>query len=174
MDCPSCNRPIKPSDGTDGSLSFSCGHCGWGQDRVAQAGDDTPAELEPVNWGRLGLYWFGALIIVIGPFIGLHVALSMGLTQMPALEEHIAMDRVYALLNVHYWWVMAVYVFLAALITPSVDRDNLGIGGTWIDNPFSYEDDFNRAMMTLAIVLLPGKVVWIALRNTFYVLTARR
>ena len=169
MDCPSCNRPISPVEKPDGSLAFACGHCGWGQERLADTGDSAPAELEPVNWGKLGAYWAGALIIVLGPWVALRVGLPLGLEQAPGLEEHIAMDRVYAFINLHYWWIMALYVFVASLITPRVDRDNLGVGGTWIDNPFSFDDDYNRAMLKLSIVLMPGKVVWIAIRNTFYV-----
>lgn len=152
-------------------MSFSCGHCGWGRDRATSSGGVVSFESEPVDWGKLVLYWIGAVIVVFGPFIALHIAIPAGLAQTPGLEQHIAMDRVYDLVNIHYWWVMALYVTIAALLNPPMNRDNMGIGGTWIDNPFSFDDDYNRTMFTLGLVLLPGKVVWIAIRNTYYVVT---
>ena len=173
MDYPNCNQSINPTEKPDGSLAFACGHCGWGQDRLVDSGDDAPAELEPVNWGKLAAYWTGALIVVFGPYIALRIGVPLAIAQAPGLEDHIAMDRVMTMINMHYWWIMALYVTIAALITPSVDRDNMGLGGTWIDNPFSFDDDYNRAMFKLAIFLLPGKVVWIAIRNTYYVLTMK-
>ncbi|MFN7144045.1 MAG: hypothetical protein ACK4YP_09730 [Myxococcota bacterium] len=62
-------------------------------------------------------------------------------------------------------WV--AYVVMANLLTPSVDTNDLGWGGGLWDNPFSYSDDRNRFLYTLALVLWPGKLVWWTLRLTW-------
>ena len=50
--------------------------------------------------------------------------------------------------------------------TPSYDPNNMGLWGTYIDNPFSWEDDWNRGMQTLAVILLPGKAAGAAVGAT--------
>jgi hypothetical protein len=67
----------------------------------------------------------------------------------------------------HYWWVLIVYLLAAGIITPRYDREEMGLFGTFVDNPFSYQDDYNRAMFGVMVVLTPGKIVWLTLHTTF-------
>jgi len=69
-----------------------------------------------------------------------------------------------------YWALMVTYLMAAYVINVTPDTSNLGWGGTMIDNPFSYEDDRNRAMLKLALFLWPGKVVWWTLGRTWQAL----
>lgn len=65
-----------------------------------------------------------------------------------------------------YWMCMVIYLMASYCIEVSPDTSNMGLGGTMIDNPFSYEDDHNRAMMKIALFVWPGKVVWWTLGRT--------
>lgn len=92
--------------------------------------------------------------------------LALGLTFSLAilLGPHVAMlvylpDVSFGILFT-YWALMVTYLMAAYVINVTPDTSNLGIGGTRIDNPFSFEDDQNRAMLKLALFLWPGKVVW--------------
>ncbi|MEM1209787.1 MAG: hypothetical protein AAGI54_11020 [Planctomycetota bacterium] len=64
-----------------------------------------------------------------------------------------------------YWLCMATYLAASYLVNVSPDTSNLGLGGTLLNNPFSYEDDHNRAMLKIALFLWPGKLVlWTGVR----------
>jgi hypothetical protein len=39
-----------------------------------------------------------------------------------------------------------------------------------IDNPFSFEDDHNRAMLKIALFVWPGRVVWWTLGRTWRII----
>lgn len=59
-----------------------------------------------------------------------------------------------------YWVIGGLYLIAAYTFSPQPFSNNYGLFGTFVDNPFSFEDDLNRTLLTLAIVLLPGKAVW--------------
>ena len=113
--------------------------------------------------------WILSAIVIVGPY----AALKWGLPW--AVENHLdvgfdteqPVQRLVALVDYNYWWVCLVYIILAGLITPSYDRENMGLFGTFVDNPFSYEDDVNRTMFAVMILLAPGKVVWVTAHTTF-------
>ncbi|MBX2850482.1 MAG: hypothetical protein KTR15_01905 [Phycisphaeraceae bacterium] len=69
-----------------------------------------------------------------------------------------------------YWMCMATYLMAAYVIDVSPDTSNLGLGGTMINNPFSFEDDHNRAMLKIALFVWPGKVIWWTLGRTWRVI----
>lgn len=119
---------------------------------------------------KMLLYWALSIAVVIGPYFAI-------LYGVPALFEEAlgnlgstgegAVERLRLGLNTHYWWVMLVYLIAAGLITPRWDPDNLGLfGSPWIDNPFSFEDDYNRTMRNVALFLFPGKLVWFTVECT--------
>lgn len=62
---------------------------------------------------------------------------------------------------------LGLYVLIANLYTPAVDQDNMGIGRTFINNPFTLEDNHNRRQLHLAFWLFPGKMVWWTLKLTW-------
>jgi hypothetical protein len=66
-----------------------------------------------------------------------------------------------------YWLCMAAYLLSALAFNPSPDMTELGLGGTLINNPFSFEDDANRALLKWALFLWPGKLVWWTLLRTW-------
>jgi len=100
----------------------------------------------------LALGWVFSLALLIGPYIALttYGAPPWG---------------VYT-----YWLLMLTYLMAAYVIDASPDTSNLGIGGTMINNPFSYEDDYNRAALKVALFLWPGKVVWWTLGRSWRVI----
>lgn len=169
MECPACGRPVQQHKLPDGSIDFSCGSCGWGQGPPPPEWQDEPAR---PSLGRLGLYWVLAVLVVLGPYLALRIGVPMLLdTGVQAFAE--ASDRFVGALNVHYWWVAAAYVFLSAAFSPTYDHDKLGWFGGYIDNPFSWQDDWERQKRTWAAILLPGKVVVAAITLTWKTATSR-
>lgn len=163
MECPNCNAPVTQREAEDGSLTIFCSDCGWGTD--ADAGEPEPAAQRPAV-RNVALLWILAIAIFVGPYIALRLGIPHMLDIGPEVFDDAA-GRLIANLNVHYWWVMAAYVFLAAVFTPTYDRDKVGLFGGFVDNPFSFEDDYHRHMRALAFFLLPGKVVAAALISTW-------
>lgn len=52
-----------------------------------------------------------------------------------------------------------VYLLLGYFLHPKPDTSNLGWLGGMMDHPFRYSDDINRFLLTLMILLLPGRFV---------------
>jgi amino acid transporter len=52
----------------------------------------------------------------------------------------------------------ALYVLISHSVTATPDHTNMGWLGV-IDNPFRISDDFNRWLLFIQIILLPGKLV---------------
>lgn len=97
----------------------------------------------------LGLIF--SLAFVLGPFITLMVL-------VPDVQPWIIIT---------YWLFMVIYLLSALTINVNPDTSNLGIGSTMINNPFSFEDDHNRAMLKIALFLWPGKLVCWTLARTY-------
>jgi hypothetical protein len=54
---------------------------------------------------------------------------------------------------------LALYIVLSHFINAAPDTRNLGWLGGVVDNPFRISDDFNRWLLFVQIILLPGKLV---------------
>lgn len=121
--------------------------------------------------GKLLFGWVLSAVIVVGPYLALRYGVPWLIeTQFDigaGLDTEEAGYRFAMLVHRHYWWVFIVYMLIAGLVTPSYDREEMGLFGTFVDNPLSYQDDFNRTMFTLMLLLAPGKVVWVTLHTTF-------
>ena len=52
-----------------------------------------------------------------------------------------------------------LYLMLGYFVHPKPDPSNLGWLGGLMDHPFRYSDDINRFLLSLMIVLLPGRFV---------------
>jgi hypothetical protein len=173
MDCPQCNNDIEPSQQKDGSSDFVCPECGWGEDLVEQVFGNTAAALEPVKWGQFIGYWILSVLVIFGPYY----FLVYGLPRIQEFEPMLNFDfqaGYISYINANYRWWMLVYLVVAFVLTPRVDTDDLGWGGGLVDNPFSYSDDLNRAKLVLVIILMPGKIVFLSVRNTILILLSRR
>lgn len=158
MDCPACNFPIREQKLPDGSVDFSCPKCGWGKGGAAYSRHDEPAR---PSAGRVAIFILAALLVVFGPYLALRIGIPILFdTGSQAFAE--ASDRLIAALNFHYWWIMALYIMLSALISPSYDRENLGWLGGFVDNPFSWQDDWERQKRAWAFFFAPGKAVVVA------------
>lgn len=55
--------------------------------------------------------------------------------------------------------VALVYLVAGYALRPEPDMSNVGWCGGLIDNPFRWSDDWNRNLLFLAVVLLPGRFV---------------
>ncbi len=55
--------------------------------------------------------------------------------------------------------ITLIYVAISYFLDPQPDTDNLGWCGGLVDHPWRYSDDLNRWLMTLKIVLAPGRFV---------------
>ena len=51
------------------------------------------------------------------------------------------------------------YLVLGYFVHPKADMSNVGWAGGLMDNPFRYSDDLNRLLLTVMIVLLPGRFI---------------
>lgn len=163
MDCPMCGASATQEEQGD-ALKVYCARCGWGTGEAVDAVPDAP--VAATAWWWLLLLWVAAVAVVVGPYFALRYGLpelfDIGL---PGGDE--AHARYLDALNSWYAFVMATYLASAGLFTPTYDPDNVGWFGGMIDNPFSFQDDFERMKRTLLIVLLPGKVFWVALKLTW-------
>jgi len=163
MECPVCNCPVRQEE-QGGALRVWCSSCGWGTE-TAQV-DEVSLPVEKASVGQLMLWWAGALLVVVGPYFALRYGLpSLFDIGLSGAEE--AYARYLAVLNSWYALVMALYLGAAGALTPTYDPNNVGWFGGMIDNPFSFQDDFERVKRTLVLVLLPGKVFWVAVKLTW-------
>lgn len=60
-----------------------------------------------------------------------------------------------------------LYLILAFRIQFRIPQNNIGWFGTPIDNPFRISDDYNRVLLLLQVILLPGKLISTSLFNLF-------
>ena len=153
MECPQCNARVREMSAPDGGRLFYCGVCGWGQQATHAS---QPSEPVGTPWGWLILGWLWTLTLVLGPYAFLLVWLPQQTGDPVAVWIHMT-----------YWMVMAIYLMAAATVDPSFDRSNMGWAGGMIDNPFSFEDDMNRAGLFWALALLPGKAACWTIAQTF-------
>lgn len=66
-----------------------------------------------------------------------------------------------------YWLGMMTYVMAAATTTPDWDDSDVGVGFYLVHDDGHYSDDGTRGNFLLAFLLLPGKVVWYAISETW-------
>ena len=53
------------------------------------------------------------------------------------------------------------YLLVASAVTIKPDMSNLGLFGGVMDNPLTISDDVNRFMLTVQMLLMPGRLaVW--------------
>ena len=164
MECPVCNQPVQQNESPDGELRLWCAACGWGAGDVGDA-DEVPGE--PTALWKLLLLWVAAAIVVVGPYFALRYGLpSLFDIGLRGADE--AYAKYLAALNGWYGIIMAFYLAAAGLFTPTYDPNNVGWFGGMVDNPFSYQDDFERTKRTVLFLLLPGKLFWAAVKLTWY------
>jgi hypothetical protein len=173
MDCPRCNRPTTVIDKkADGTQAVVCPQCGWGRERAEETTTHARRRLRDVRageWLRLGLVWVFALGLVFGPYFGL-LWLRDWLEMERGWTFLLSAEALREGLNPAYWIVTAVYLALAGTFAPKADLENLGwMGVPGVNNPFSYEDDVNRRLLMLALVLMPGHLAWAAPAGTWRV-----
>lgn len=58
-----------------------------------------------------------------------------------------------------------IYLILGFFVKAQPDTSNVGWLGGLIDNPFRISDDFNRFLFFLKIILLPGRLISVAIIN---------
>lgn len=58
-----------------------------------------------------------------------------------------------------------IYLMVAFLIQPEPDTSDMGWFGGLINNPFRITDNFNRFLLFLKIMLLPGRLIAQAILN---------
>ncbi len=107
---------------------------------------------------KLIVGWVFSLVLVVGPWAAAMIWWPGGVPGW---------------FHVAYPMAMFIYIAAAATMTPDYDSTNLGWAGGLIDNPFSFEDDFNRFGLGLTILLIPGKVVCWTLAVTWALLFGR-
>lgn len=153
MKCPACNAKVV-RESVEGGMVMYCDRCGWGKDRAHAAREQGLEPEEGPGKPPLILIVLG-LVFSVGLIVGPYVALTQNFPDLPGW------------IHLTYWLTMVTYLFFAATVTPSYDTSNMGLFGTTIDNPFSWEDDMNRAGMTMAVLLLPGKAVAWSVRGAY-------
>lgn len=168
MDCPQCGHRAKQAEDADGGVRFFCPTCGWGLDPTGSAAvDEGPWVPKGADWLKLGLLWAVSVAVLVGPFFALWFG-ARSVLDVAAAHARSPVEPFHHGLIVHYWWIMLVYLLVAALFTPKYDSSDLGLfGSPFLDNPFSWSDDYNRFMMGLFFLLVPGKLVIITLKNTY-------
>ncbi|MBN8823467.1 MULTISPECIES: hypothetical protein [unclassified Spirosoma] len=54
---------------------------------------------------------------------------------------------------------LTIYVLISHVVTATPDYTNVGWFGGLIDNPFRISDDYNRWLIYIQVILLPGKLM---------------
>ena len=73
-----------------------------------------------------------------------------------------------------FWLVLlSIYLLAAHYLTPVPDYDNLGWFGGIFNNPFRYSDDLNWLLVFLMLLLLPGNIITVGLRDGYLGLTGQ-
>lgn len=153
--CPRCNKPTRRFNASStGAELFICTACGWTQDQSTLAPPEKP--LPPV-WVIL-CGWVFALMLVVGPYVCLLVAFP----NMPAWVHGV------------YWLLMVAYLVFANTSEFDYDETNMGLFGTTINNPFTFEDDLNRMGFALSVLSVPGRIAWGTVECTWRLLRGRR
>ena len=106
---------------------------------------------------KLFFGWLFSIALVAGPYVAL-------LVYFPDTPFWI---------HLTYWIVMVTYLLAAWTTNPEYDDTNLGWAGGLVDNPFSFEDDFNRLGLAVTLLLIPGKIVVWTLAATWLTLTGK-
>ena len=161
--CPKCDCETRAGTLPDGEVAWYCPECGWGRDRFqkkdhAGGGRHTAAQSIPaITWLKLPVSWVLSLLIIIDPYLTIIYSILWLIENQCWNFIDISREKLIGVLNPAYWIITGIYLLLAVVLSPTYDPDNLGMfGKRWIDNPFSYEDDYNRLMQNFAILLLPG------------------
>lgn len=175
MNCPKCGNLCSTREG-EGPAGFYCKKCGWGKEGLSPAPSDSP--LSVGLFIKLGLLWALSVVIVVGPYLLFLYGIPELVTSITQGHAEMDPEKVRDALTPRYLWGMAIYLLLGVAFSPRYDPGKLGLfGNVFLDNPFSYEDDFNRTMLALSLLLAPAKIVWATLRSTwrlfFYVLFRR-
>ncbi len=63
------------------------------------------------------------------------------------------------------WIGEIIYLILGFFVNARPNTSNVGWFGGLIDNPFRISDDFNRFLAVLKIILLPGRLIGLAIMN---------
>ena len=125
-----------------------------------------------VAWPSLLLLWILSTLVAAGPYFALRNGVAW-MSDVGLESVALAEGRFQELLNEYYAWVLAVYVCVGGLLSPQWDSEDTGFLGGLLDNPFSWSDDHNRTLRKIALVLLPGKTVWVTVVETGRALLGR-
>lgn len=63
------------------------------------------------------------------------------------------------------WMGEIIYLILGFFVNARPNTSNVGWFGGLVDNPFRISDDFNRFLAVLKIILLPGRLIGLAIMN---------
>jgi hypothetical protein len=171
MECPKCGSDLEPHPQEIGAIHI-CEKCGWGRDPAAvraaasQSPGDDARRIPTATWVKLPIFWILSLIVCVGPYVAIVYGLPWLVEQVEIPLRGLSSGELQGKINPGYWIVLAIYLGFASVVSGGVDFSNLGLGGTMIDNPFSLEDDYNRAALNLAILAAPGKIVIFTLVGT--------
>lgn len=111
----------------------------------------------PAAGGNLLVLWIVALILVVGPWLGANFWVD---ELIPAAS----LDK----FNAWYWPVVAIYLLVCYAWHPGfIGSGKMGIMGMRFDDPTTYEDDVNRQIEGILIVMIPGKTVGYAIYSTW-------
>ena len=85
----------------------------------------------------------------------------------PGIQSNATPDKLADSLTPGYWIFLATYLGLASIFSPKCDTENLGMFGIpWLNNPFTYQDNVNRSLLLIVILLAPGHFFWFTARGT--------
>jgi len=161
MRCPNCNAVI--ARGARRPESLACARCGWGGQPAGDSSGSDAGATDPLA-GRptvraivLGIGWIWSVAFFVIPLGWLWFYE----TDWPAWTDVVG---AFALL---------AYVGAAWVSDVRYDQSECGLFGGLIDNPFSYEDDWERFKRSIVLTLLPGKLIVYTWQGTLNLLLGR-
>lgn len=176
MNCPVCNQPTLQHIGAHDQLERYCDHCGWGREQAfgsTETGEATEASqgLSASDWTKLVLLWVLTTVVVFGPLAGL-IYLRKQLFGDTLLFLDVEGPGWLERIELHYWWLLAVYLIVCWTLNPSPDRDRMGVHGLGSLRPMAItpEHHANQFLATLSALVAPGKIVLHTVAITWRVL----
>ncbi len=150
MKCPLCGRELTAD--YDKPPPTSC-PCGWGVRRPVRHDEESFEGSEPARGSMLGFLW----LLSLGMIAGSYWLIGAG------SEDRISTAAPSWRLYFAAGW--GVYI-LACFVSRQPSLDGVRVWGR-IDNPFSLRDNIERNKISVAIAMIPGKLICYTLYSTW-------
>lgn len=170
MECPSCNRRLVGELREDHTYDFRCASCGWGKQTLEST--EIVEDIQQIKW-RVWPYWGLTLIFAMAGYWLLNgYAVAAFDFAFPDSTAREFFGEATPLL-IYGTITLPTYLAMSWMFQPTFEVDDGKWFGWPLNNPFTWDDDYNFMKMVLAIFLWPGKFMIFTVQFTRAVLRGK-